>query len=119
MRRQIDLPFDEMVSALASLPMPLSSAEDIDSWVLPVGQLILALQLDGGESTAPDGVSSFRAWWESLERVGLRPFAVQDRGDNVTEVGALRFISLQALTSTIAAQYSFLNLRAPHLFTHS
>lgn len=109
-----------MVPALSSLPMPSSSAEDMDSCVLPAGQLILALNLDESGVTVPEGYLSFRAWWESLERVGLRPFAVHDRGDNLLEVRRV-FCShrFSVLTSTALGQYSFLNLRASHLFAHS
>ena len=97
--RQIDLPFDEMVSALASLPMPTSSAEDIDSWVLPVGQLILGLRPSESNISTHD----FRAWWESLERVGLRPFAVHDREDEVLEVRTIcHALCGQMLTCTLS-----------------
>ena len=101
--RQIDLPFDEMVSALASLPMPTSSAEDIDSWVLPVGQLILGLRPGEGNISTHHEYSSFRAWWESLERVGLRPFAVHDREDEVLEVRTIcHALCGQLLTCTLS-----------------
>ena len=108
-----------MVPALASLPMP-SSDDDIDSWVLPMGQLILALKLDERADAVPDGYAGFRAWWESLERVGLRPFAMQDLGDNTVEV-SLSLLEPPTAYQPIAdlPQYSFLNLRAPYLFTHS
>ncbi|KZT63699.1 hypothetical protein DAEQUDRAFT_100093 [Daedalea quercina L-15889] len=97
---RIDLPFSEMTRALASLPVPLLSKEDDAPWVLPVEQLVLVLRLGQGEAEVPEGFPSFCDWWESLERVGLRPFAVGVREDNMLE-------------------YSFFNIRALHSFAHS
>ena len=99
--------------------MPSLSAEDVDSWVLPLGQLILALKLDERSDAISEGYLNFRPWWESLERVGLRPFAVQDRGDDVLEVRRVCFSNLFHIILTYGTfQYSFLNIRPSLLFTH-
>ncbi|KAH9838991.1 uncharacterized protein C8Q71DRAFT_489337 [Rhodofomes roseus] len=93
---RVDLPFNETVYALASLS---SAGGDDDATVLPTAQLILTFRPSEDQTEMPQSYLGFRSWWESLERVGMRPSAVHWRDD-----GAL--------------EYTFMNIRA-FLLSHS
>jgi len=90
---RIDLPFSETVRALMSLPILAPTTLGADAQVLPVGQLVLVLRPEDHYDDMLVAHTGFRGLWESLERVGMRPFAVQERDDD-------------------AVEYSFLNIRA-------
>ncbi|KAH9932585.1 uncharacterized protein B0H18DRAFT_1115822 [Fomitopsis serialis] len=89
---RIDLPFSETVRALMSLPNLAPSTLGDDAQVLPVGQLVLVIRPEDHYDDMLDA-TAFHGLWESLERVGMRPFAVHERDDD-------------------AVEYSFLNIRA-------
>lgn len=66
--------------------------------VLPFGQLLLSVAVSSDDDKGELSINNFGAWFEKLERMGLRPF----------------FAAPSLSNSRNAVDYSFINIRGEH-----
>ncbi|KAK2594348.1 hypothetical protein QQS21_007949 [Conoideocrella luteorostrata] len=86
--------YDAMTSLISSL---LEHNTGGNNHTLPFGQILMEIHLSSGEHdfSVPNDISSWINWWESMEKLGLRPVNNEDNWVGDVVYGKPRFMEVR------------------------